>query len=103
MTFVILVEINLSKGFFVYHINYVPELLKEYPKYFFFQDMLKSSVRYNISFFLSSMINDGWRIVGQSQSNNSLFYTLSLPNDQESSSGEFVPEPSFSIGSEDKI
>jgi len=78
MSFVILVEVVLKKGYAIEHLNYTPELISTYPEYFFFQDMLKSNIRYNISFFLGKMINDGWIIAGQSQDKHRLVYTLVL-------------------------
>ena len=42
----------------------------------YFQDMLSSNVRYKISFFLQTLLEEGWNLIGQSQNNSSIFYTL---------------------------
>lgn len=100
MAHVIIVEVNLHKGFFVYHISYVSDLLKEHPEYLFFQDMLKSNIRYNISFFLAKMIADGWYIAGQSQDKHSLIYTLILNGSNEAESGEEMTVATWPVGSQ---
>ena len=77
-TFVIILEVRPKSGFATFHIEYCKELLQEHNEYMFFQDMLKSSMRYSITFLLQKLLKDGWTIIGQSQNEISLFYTLSI-------------------------
>lgn len=78
-TFVIIIEARPKNGFATYHIEYCKELIQETgKKYMFFQEMLKSNKRYSIAFLLQKLLNDGWNIVGQSQSDQSLLYTLMI-------------------------
>ena len=76
MVFVIIVETRPEQNFIVYHIDYTPALITQHSKYMYFQDMLKSNIRYKISFFLQTLLDDDWEIVGQSQNRKSIFYTL---------------------------
>ena len=77
-TFVIILETRPKTGFATFHIEYTKELLQEHNEYMFFQDMLKSNLRYSIVFLLQKLLKDGWKIIGQSQDETSLFYTLSI-------------------------
>jgi len=77
-TFVIILETRPSNGFATYHIEYCKELVQEHNEYMFFQDMLKSSLRYSITFLIQKLLTDGWVMLGQSQNSTSLFYTLSI-------------------------
>jgi len=76
MVFVVIIEVKPETNFVVYHIEYSASLLTTHPKYMYFQDMLSSNVRYKISFFLQTLLEEGWNLIGQSQNNSSIFYTL---------------------------
>jgi hypothetical protein len=77
-TYVIVVEARPEQNFIVYHIEYSRELLINHNEYIFFQDMLKSNIRYTISVFLQKMLELGWDIIGQSQNKTSIYYTMRL-------------------------
>ena len=77
-TFVIILETRPTHGFATFHIEYCKELLQTHSEYLFFQDMLKSNLRYSITFLLQKLLTDGWTVVGQSQGGGSLFYTLTI-------------------------
>jgi len=78
MSHVIIVETRPENGFIVYHIEYGSRLLTEKPEYMYFQDMLKSNIRYKTCFFLEQLFDKGWTLLGQSQDKKSIFYTLLL-------------------------
>jgi len=95
MVYVIIIEVRPEQNFIVYHINYTRELLTKHNKYIYFQDMLKSNIRYNASTLLQKLLEDGWDMIGQSQDKKSIYYTLSnrvLDAENMSSSSESLPE-----------
>lgn len=75
-TYVIVVETRPEQNFIIYHIDYSRELIQNHHEYLFFQDMLKSNSRLTISLFLQKMLELGWDVIGQSQNNLSLYYTM---------------------------
>ena len=81
-TYVIVVETRPEQNFVVYHIEYSRDLLINHKELLFFQDMLKSNIRYTISLFLQKMLELGWEIIGQSQNKTSIYYTMRLVEEQ---------------------
>ena len=103
-SFVVIAECRPEQGFIVYHLEYSRDLIQDHNEYVFFQDMLKSNIRYRTSTFIEKMLGLGWDIVGQSQNNLSIFYTLQKTYIKEgkvkgsdSSSGDELPDASQAI------
>lgn len=103
MLYIIIVEVRPEQNFIVYHIEYTKDLLTNHNKYIYFQDMLKSNIRYKASFFLQQLLGEGWCLEGQSQCEKSIYYTLSnstLDTDAMSSSADSLPEAKHAVSSE---
>jgi len=103
MLYLIVLEVRPEQNFIVYHIDYTRSLLQNHNKYLYFQDMLKSNIRYKASFLLQQLLGEGWNMVGQSQNEKSIYYTLTndtLDIDDMSSSTDSLQEAKQPVSAE---
>lgn len=105
MSHIVIAECKTEQNFIVYHLEYSRDLIQTHNEYYFFQDMLKSNIRYRTATFLEKMLGLGWTIIGQSQNKTSIYYTLHKlfvikdgnVKTTESLSGDELPEAMFPI------
>lgn len=73
----IIVEVSTEHNFIVTHIDYTQAFIStNQADYVWFSDMLKSSLRVKASLFLQKMISEHWKIIGQSSTSKTIYYTL---------------------------